>query len=124
MRILYGLGRLAFGGFFLYNGINHLTNPEPLEQYAAAKKQPEPHLSVVGSGWLLTAAGASLMLCLKPRLGAIGVAAFLAGVSPVIHDFWNQDDPGARQGDMIHFTKNMALLAAAVALLGAEGEHR
>ena len=79
MRIIHGLGRAIFGGFFLYNGINHLRNAEALEGYAAAKQVDNPHLSVKGSGILLTAAGAAIALGLAPRLGALGVTACDAG---------------------------------------------
>jgi putative oxidoreductase len=123
MRIVHGLGRAIFGGFFLYNGINHLRNPEALEGYAAAKQLPYPHLSVKGSGILMTAAGAALVLGLAPRWGALGVAGFLAAASPQMHDFWNVQDPGQRQGEMIHFAKNIALLGAALALMGVGSEH-
>lgn len=118
MRIIHGLGRAIFGGFFLYNGINHLRHPEALEGYAAAKQVEYPHLSVKGSGILMTAAGAALLLGIAPRLGALGVAGFLAAASPKMHDFWNVEDPGQRQGEMIQFAKNMALLGAAIALAG------
>jgi putative oxidoreductase len=118
MRIIHGLGRAIFGGFFLYNGINHLKNPEALEGYAAAKGVSNPHLSVQASGVLMTAAGAAMMLGLAPRVGALSVAGFLAAVSPQMHDFWNAEDPGQKQSDMIHFAKNIALLGAAIALVG------
>jgi len=118
MRIIHGLGRAIFGGFFLYNGINHLKNSEALEGYAAAKQVDNPQFSIKASGILMTAAGAALVLGLAPRLGALGAAAFLAAVSPKMHDFWNMEDPGQRQSDMVHFSKNMALLGAAIALAG------
>lgn len=124
MRIIHGLGRAIFGGFFLYNGINHLKNPEPLEGYAAAKGVGNPHLSVQGSGILMSVAGAALLLGIAPRLGALGAAGFLAAVSPQMHDFWNVEDPGQRQGEMIHFSKNMALLGAAIALAGVADRER
>jgi hypothetical protein len=34
-----------------------------------------------------------------------------------MHDFWNQE-PAQQTNDMIHFSKNMALLGAALALMG------
>jgi uncharacterized membrane protein YphA (DoxX/SURF4 family) len=122
MRIIHGLGRAIFGGFFLYNGINHLKNAEALAGYAAAKQVENPLLSVKASGVLMTAAGAALALGLAPRLGALGVAGFLAAASPKMHDFWNVEDPGQRQSEMIQFSKNMALLGAAIALLGLDSK--
>lgn len=120
MRVIYGLGRFVFGGFFLYNGINHFKNMSALEDYAAAMKLSYPHLSVKLSGALLTAAGASLALGIKPRAGALGAAAFLSAASLMMHDFWNREDPQQRQNELIQFSKNMALIGAAVSILGAE----
>jgi putative oxidoreductase len=113
-------GRLIFGGFFLYNGINHIIHKDQLVPYAGAKKVPVPEAAVLGSGALLIASGLSVVLGLKPRLGALGLITFLAAVSPAMHNFWEHEDPGQRQNDMIHFSKNMAMLGAAVALLGLE----
>ena len=124
MRIVHGLGRAIFGGFFLYNGINHLSNTEALEGYAAAKQVQYPHLSIKGSGILMTVAGAAMLLGLAPRFGALGVAGFLAAASPKMHDFWNVQDPGQRQAEMIQFSKNMALLGAALALAGIDSKER
>ena len=69
---------------------------------------------------MLTAGGASLLLGTKPKLGAAAIIGFLLGVSPLIHDFWNIEDPQQRQNDMINFSKNMALVGAALALAGVE----
>ena len=120
MRAAYLVGRFLLGGFFLYNGINHFKEREQLAQYAGSKGIQPADTAVVGSGTLLVASGMSLMLGAKPALGALGVIAFLLGVSPQMHDFWNVQDPQQRQSEMINFSKNMALAAAALALLGAE----
>src|SRR5256885_3210639 len=34
------IGRAFFGGYFLYNGINHFVNPGMLAEYARAKHVP------------------------------------------------------------------------------------
>jgi len=114
------LGRLLFGGFFLYNGINHFKELDGLAQYAKSKKVPNPQLAVAASGAALLVGGASLLLGVKPKLGSAAVAGFLAGVSPVMHDFWKQQDPQQRQMEMIQFSKNMALLGGALALMSVE----
>jgi uncharacterized membrane protein YphA (DoxX/SURF4 family) len=110
-------GRLIFGGFFLYSGINHIVHKDQIVPYADAKKVPMPEAAVLGTGAVLIASGLSVILGLKPKLGAAGVIMFLAGVSPAMHNFWTHEDPAQRQNDMIHFMKNMALLGAALALL-------
>jgi uncharacterized membrane protein YphA (DoxX/SURF4 family) len=120
MKLAFTLGRLLFGGFFLYNGINHFLQYKTMAQYAGAKKVPLPETTVLASGVLLTAGGASVLLGIRPKLGAAAIIGFLAGVSPVMHDFWNDESPEARQANQAHFTKNAALLGAALALAAFE----
>jgi putative oxidoreductase len=79
-----------------------------------------PRLAVAASGVALVAGGASILLGVKPRLGATALIAFLAVVSPAMHNFWRAEDPQQRMNDMINFTKNMALLGSALALLSIE----
>lgn len=120
MRIIYGLGRAVLGGFFLYNGVNHLQNTETLAGYAAAKQVSNPEKSVQISGAVLALSGVSLLLGIKPRLGALGALGFLAAVSPLFHDYWNIEDPQQKQAELIQFSKNVALMGASIALIGAE----
>ena len=120
MKAPFLLGRLVFGGFFLYNGIHHFQNRKMLSQYAASKKIPAPEVAVAATGAALIAGGASILLGIKPKLGTLAIVGFLAGVSPLMHDFWSQQEPGQRQAEMINFTKNMALLGGALALMGVK----
>jgi putative oxidoreductase len=120
MKVPFLLGRLIFGGFFLYNGINHLKERKTLGQYAQSKNVPKPEAAVVASGIALLIGGTSILLGVKPKLGAGAIAGFLLGVSPVMHNFWSQEDPAQRMNDMINFSKNMALLGGALALMGVE----
>jgi uncharacterized membrane protein YphA (DoxX/SURF4 family) len=120
MKIPFLLGRLVFGGFFLYNGINHIRERRMMAQYAAVKKVPLPEAAVTASGILIMLGGASVILGLQPRYGAAAIIAFLAGVSPTMHDFWRVEDPGRRASETINFSKNMALLGAALSLAALE----
>lgn len=40
MKAAFLIGRLVFGGFFLYNGIHHLKERKQLGQYAESKVCP------------------------------------------------------------------------------------
>lgn len=122
MKAVYVMGRFLVGGYFLYSGINHFQHRKQMKQYASAKGVDQPDTAVLGTGALMVASGLSLMLGLKPALGAMGVVTFLAAVSPQMHDFWNVQQPEQRQNEMIHFSKNMALAAAALAFVGAEAK--
>lgn len=120
MKAPFLLGRLMFGGYFLYSGIHHFLERKMLAQYAASKNVPIPGVGVTATGAALIAGGASILLGIKPRLGTLAIIGFLAGVSPLMHDFWSQQEPGQRQAEMINFTKNLALLGGALALMGVE----
>jgi putative oxidoreductase len=106
-------GRAVFGGFFLYNGINHFMNHETMVGYARSKNVASPRLAVLGSGAMLIVGGLSLLTGIHPKLGASLITAFLAGVSPKMHDFWKVEDEQQRMQEMTNFTKNMALLGGA-----------
>ena len=120
MKAAFLLGRVVLGGFFLYNGIHHFTARKMMAGYAQSKGVPLPDVAVTVTGAALVMGGASLLLGVKPKLGAVAILGFLAGVSPVMHDFWNEEDPQQRQTNLIHFSKNMALVGAALALMGVE----
>ncbi len=120
MKVPFLIGRIVFGGFFLYNGIHHFQQRKSLAQYAGAKKVPLPEAAVVATGAAMVAGGTSLVLGIKPKWGALAILGFLAGVSPLMHDFWNMEDPNQRMNDMINFSKNLALAGAALALLSVE----
>ncbi len=120
MKAPFLIGRLLFGGFFLYSGINHFKELKGMSQYAQAKNVPQPDIAVAASGAALIVGGASLLLGVKPKVGAATIVGFLAGVSPVMHNFWKQQDPEKRQNEMIQFSKNMALMGGALALMSVK----
>lgn len=115
---LFRLGRLLFGGVLAYNAIDNLRNLEGRIAYAEAKGAPYPEISVpaISGGLLVGSIGVALWRL--PTAAAAGVAGFLAGVTPVMHDFWNAEDEEGYQQELIQFLKNVALLGAALALLG------
>ena len=105
-------GRLIFGGYFLYNGINHFVERQSLVEYAKSKGVQAPEAAVAGSGLLLLGGGLSLLTGAFPKLGAAMISTFLLGVSPRMHAFWREQNPQQRMHEMVNFTKNMALIGA------------
>lgn len=107
-------GRAIFGGFFLYNGINHFLNRETMRGYSASKGVRYPDAAVAGSGAMLVLGGLSLLAGVRPKVGTSLIGAFLLGVTPKMHDFWNLQDPQQRLVEQINFSKNLALLGGAL----------
>lgn len=120
MKLPFLLGRVIFGGYFLQAGIHHFTERKMLSQYAGSKNVPMPELAVQASGLALIVGGTSILLGVKPKVGAAAIIGFLAGVSPVMHDFWKLEDPEKKMHEMVNFTKNLALMGGAIALMGVE----
>ena len=117
MRALFMLGRGIFGGFFAYNGINHIQHQKEMSQYAQSKGVPAAEAAVPATGALLLAAGLSIMAGLKPRQGLAATVGFLIPVTLQMHRFWEVQEPDKRMNELINFSKNMALVGAALMLL-------
>jgi putative oxidoreductase len=116
-EILFLAGRLLFGGLFVYNGVNHFRNYAAIRGYCAYKRVPMPGASAIISGVWLLVAGSSVVAGFRPELGLVLIALFLLVVTPMIHDFWTVADPAQRLGETINFTKNAALMGAALMML-------
>jgi putative oxidoreductase len=114
---LFLFARILFGGFFLMSGVNHFAKAGMYTQYAASKKVPTPAAAVLGSGALLVLGGMSVLLGLFPVIGFWLIVAFLVGVTPAMHAFWAEKDPGQRALQQVQFLKNVALLGATLMMI-------
>ena len=117
MRALFVLGRVLFGGYFVYNGINHFRNQEGMSQYAGAKGVPAAEAVIPATGALLIAGGLSIVTGVKPRLGLASIMGFLIPVTLQMHRFWEEQDPQQRTNESVHFAKNLALVGASMMMM-------
>ena len=108
--ILFLIGRIIVGGFFLMNAFNHFTKASMMAGYAQSKGTPAAKLAVIGSGVLLLLGGASFLLGYHPTIGTILLVIFLLGVTFKIHAFWLVSDPMGRMNEQAHFSKNVAMI--------------
>lgn len=122
MEILFVIGRVLFAAIFINSGIGHLMQADGMSQYAASKGVPAAKAGVIVSGLIALVGGVLLLLGVYPDLGALLIAIFLVPVSLMMHPFWKESDPMAKQNEMIHFMKNMALLGAALLFIAFYAE--
>ena len=108
------VGRVLFGGFFIYNGLNHFMNLEGMAGYAMSKGLPMASFMVAASGLLLLLGGLSILLGFWTRIGAWLLVLFLVPTAFLMHDYWAVADPQAASGEQVQFLKNMALTGAAL----------
>ncbi|MFD6355384.1 DoxX family membrane protein [Nocardia tengchongensis] len=116
MDVLVLIGRILFALLFLGSGFGHLAQRAAMAQYAQFKGIPMPTLAVPASGLLLLAGGLSVLLGVWADLGALLLILFLVPTAFLMHAFWKETDPEAKQAEMVHFNKDIALAGAALML--------
>lgn len=109
METLMFIGRILFAAMFVLSGLNHLTKAEAMSGYAQFKGVPQPKLANLVSGVLLALSGLSIILGVWADLGALVVTVLLVLMALLMHDFWKQSDPQAKQTEMIGFLKNISM---------------
>jgi putative oxidoreductase len=117
MDVLVLIGRILFAALFLNSAVGHLTQSKAMAGYAGSKGVPAAQATVLGSGVLLAAGSLSVLLGIWADLGALLLLIFLVPTALMMHNFWTLTDAEARQGDMIHFMKDLALAGACLMLM-------
>lgn len=117
-------GRILFSMIFIMSGVSHLTQRESMAGYAASKGLPAPGAAVVLSGIAILVAGVMVLLGIGRLWAGWILFWFLVASAVMMHAFWKEEDPEARQGEMIHFMKDLALAGGALLIVYADyAEH-
>lgn len=116
MDVLVLIGRIVFTVLFLSSAYGHLRQSEAMAGYATSRGVPAARVAVLGSGVLLLIGGLSVLLGVWHDLGALLLVIFLVPTAVLMHGFWKEADPQAKQLETISFTKDMALAGAALML--------
>lgn len=106
------LGRFLFVLIFLLSAPMHFSSQTIA--YAASQGVPLASIAVPLSGVLALAGGLSILLGYRAKIGAGLLALFLAGVTPMLHNFWTVADPMMHQMQFIMFMKNISMLGGAL----------
>ncbi|GAB2497572.1 hypothetical protein GCM10027063_41140 [Promicromonospora xylanilytica] len=119
MDVVLLIARLLFVALFLGSALNHLTQTDGMAGYASAKGVPMARPATLGSGLLMLLGALSVLLGIWGDLGALLLLAFLLPTAFLMHAFWREDDPATKQGEMVHFNKDVALAGASLAFFWA-----
>jgi putative oxidoreductase len=106
------LGRLLFALIFIMAGPNNFAGQTIA--YAASQGVPLASIAVPLSGVLALAGGLSILLGYRAKIGAWLLVLFLAGVTPMLHNFWAVTDPMMHQMQLVMFMKNVSMLGGAL----------
>ncbi|MBB5957732.1 putative membrane protein YphA (DoxX/SURF4 family) [Saccharothrix tamanrassetensis] len=118
MDVIALIGRILFVLLFFGSAMGHLTQTEAMAGYAASKNIPSPKLATQASGVVMIVGGLMVLLGVWADLGALLLALFLLPTAFLMHDFWKQTDPQAKQQEMIQFNKDLSLAGAALLFFG------
>jgi uncharacterized membrane protein YphA (DoxX/SURF4 family) len=118
MEIVFLIGRILLGGYFVYSGYNHFAHLAGNVGYAQSKGVPMPKFAVILTGLMLIVGGLSVLLDIRAVLGAWLLIVFLVGVTFQMHAFWKlPNEMGARMMEQINFNKNLALVGALLMMI-------
>lgn len=116
MDVLVLVGRLLFALLFLVSAVGHLTKTRAMAGYTASRGVPFPVASTVASGLVMLVGSVSVAVGLWADIGALALAAFAFSAAVLMHRFWTEKEPQARQMDQVQFFKDTALGGAALVL--------
>lgn len=117
MFIIFFIGRILFGGYFLYNGIQHIARRHHLTGYAKAKGVPLASVAVVVSGIILILGGVSILLNHFAFIGIWLLILFLVPTTFMMHAFWKETDGNVRMLEQVQFLKNLCMTGALLMML-------
>ncbi len=131
MSVVSRVSRPLLAAIFVYGGIDNLKNAkkkaqaaEPVVRGLAGRVSfiPDDPVTVVRiDAAAKVAGGAALALGVFPRLAALGLAVGLVPTTLAAHRFWEEEDPGTRAMQRVHFLKNAGLLGGLLLAAGDTG---
>src|SRR5512139_1370587 len=139
MTVTRLLARPMLASMFVVGGVNALKNTEmaaarakpvtdtvvPLAQKVApsAPIPTDPKTLVRINAATQIAAGLALATGRLPRLSALTLAATLVPTTAAGHRFWEETDPETKNGQRLHFFKNVSMLGGLI-IAGMDTEGR
>ena len=117
MQILFIIGRVLLGGYFLYSGYNHFKNLAGMTGYATMKKVPMARAAVIVSGLMLSLGGLAILANRYAILGMCIIVLFLIPTTIMMHAFWKETEPNAHMMERVQFAKNIAIMGALILLI-------
>ncbi|MGH8824936.1 MAG: DoxX family protein, partial [Jiangellaceae bacterium] len=117
MDVLFLIGRILFSLIFLSSAFAHLTQTDAMAGYAESRGVRPGRPAVLVSGLMILVGSVLVLFGIWTDLGAILIALFLLSAAFLMHRFWPEKEPMARQMEMTQFMKDIALCGGALILL-------
>ncbi len=117
------IGRILFSMIFVMAGMNHLVKYKDMVAYAQSRGAPQPKVTVPITGVMAVVGGVLVLLGWHRFIGAGLIAIFLLLTAVLMHSFWKETDPTAKQNEMAHFMKDLSMAGAALLIAFYAGTH-
>ena len=108
------IGRTLFAMVFIGGGLNHFTKLNDVTGYARSRGVPSPKLATIVTGFMAVPGGVLIVLGWHRFIGAGLIVLFALSTAFMMHNFWRDADPMAKQNEMAHFMKDLALAGGAL----------
>jgi uncharacterized membrane protein YphA (DoxX/SURF4 family) len=105
-RFLPLAARILLAAVFIVAGALKFPNFDETAQFMAAKGMPMPEKMLWGAIAVELLGGASLLLGLNARIGALVLAVFLIPTTLIFHNFWTVEG----DNELYPFLKNLAIM--------------
>jgi len=115
METAHIIGKILFGGYFLWMGLSLFLKLHRFSGFAASRGVPMPQFAVLVSGVLMFIGGLGVIISYPSSAGLL--ILFLVPATFVMHPFWHEKEPNARASEMQSFLRNIAFIGAAFILL-------
>jgi putative oxidoreductase len=109
------LGRALMAYLFIPSGWAKLVGFSGTAAYIASQGVPLPEVAAAIAVAGELGLGLLLLLGWRTRWVALGLAAFIAVITPIFHGYWNVPD-AQRMMQKINFDKNLAIMGGLLAL--------
>lgn len=115
MDVVFLIARILFCFLFLSSGVGHLTKTDAMAGYTRSRGVPAAQQAVLVSGLVLVVGAMMVLLGLWGDLGSLLLVLFLVPTAVLMHGFWKETEPMAKQMETVQFNKDVALAGAALA---------
>jgi len=116
------LGRALIAWLFVPSGISKLLGFAGISGYIASKGMPFPELCAAAAIAAELGLGLLILLGWQARYAALGLAVFVAVITPIFHNYWDLP-PAQAMLQKQSFNKNVAIIGGLM-LLAAFGPGR
>lgn len=115
--LMFTLGRVLFGAYFMYSGINHFKDEKMLIGYAKSKGVPSSRVAVLLTGAMLVVGGLGIMTNINVGESSMLLLLFLIPTTFMMHNFWKTHDPAHKASDKGAFIRNLAFIGALLMMI-------